>query len=144
MDCAEIALDVGDLGEAARKPLEEAMRTFRRFPNLGAPGAERVLLFCGAHPVLSLDSNGLRVLVRLGFAPQLRSYAATYRAVREAVDPQTPEDVPWIIRAHQLLRRHGQLVCRRTMPECGRCVLRKSCAFAARYPRAGDAGKPRS
>jgi endonuclease-3 len=104
---------------------------FQRFPNLGAPGAERVLLFCGAHPVLSLDSNALRVLVRSGFAPESKDYGRTYRAVRAAVDPEVPRDVAWIVRAHQVLRRHGQDVCRRSRPECGRCPVRARCAFDA-------------
>ena len=33
----------------------------------GEPGAEKVLLFSGSAPVLALDSNALRVLLRLGF-----------------------------------------------------------------------------
>lgn len=128
--CAEIADEIGDLRAAAKRPLDEARRTFERFPNLGRPGAERVLLFCGAHAVLSLDSNALRVLVRLGFAPESKDYAKTYRAVRAAADPEAPKDVAGTIRAHQVLRRHGQDVCRRSHPECPRCPLRPRCAFA--------------
>jgi endonuclease-3 len=129
LDCARIALDVGDLRAAAARPFDEARRVFQRFPNLGAPGAERVLLVSGAHPVLSLDSNGLRVLVRLGFAAESKSYASTYRDVRAAVAPQVPNDVAWVVRAHQVLRRHGQEVCKRTKPDCAGCVLRSKCAF---------------
>ena len=128
--CAELADEIGDLRAAAKRPLEEARRLFEMFPNLGRPGAERVLLFCGAHAVLSLDSNALRVLVRLGFAPESKDYGKTYRAVRAAADPEAPRDVAATIRAHQVLRRHGQSVCRRTHPECPRCPLRDRCAFA--------------
>jgi len=130
--CAETASEIGDLDAAARRPLDEARRVFQKFPNLGAPGAERVLLFCGAHPVLALDSNGLRVLVRLGFASESKDYAKTYRAVRAEVEREVPADVAWVIRAHQALRRQGQDVCRRSRPECPRCPLRARCAFAAR------------
>jgi endonuclease-3 len=130
LDCARIATDIGDLDAAARRPLDEATRIFQRFPNLGRPGAERVLLFCGAHAVLSLDSNALRVLVRLGFAPESKNYAKTYRDVRAAVDPDVPDDVAWVVRAHQVLRRHGQDVCKRTKPDCARCPLRTRCPSA--------------
>jgi endonuclease III len=30
-------------------------------------------------------------------------------------------------RAHQLLRRHGQELCRNTAPACDRCPLASSC-----------------
>lgn len=129
--CAEIASEIGDLRAAAKLPLNEAIRVFKRFPNLGVPGAERVLLFCGAHAVLSLDSNGLRVLVRLGFAADSKDYAKTYRAVRAAVDPDVPQDVAWVVRAHQVLRLHGQTLCRRSSPQCELCPLRARCAFAS-------------
>ena len=125
--CAEIASEIGDLEAAAAGDLDAARRVFQKFPNLGRPGAERVLLFAGAHAVLSLDSNGLRVLARLGFAPESKSYDKTYRAVRAAVDPDVPPDVAWVIRAHQVLRRHGRTVCRRTSPECVRCPLARRC-----------------
>jgi endonuclease III len=129
--CAEIASEIGDLDAAANRPLDEARRVFERFPNHGRPGAERVLLFAGAHPVLALDSNGLRVLVRLGFAAESKSYDKTYRDVRAAVAPQTSgKEAAWLVRAHQLLRKHGQEICRRTRPECPRCPLRPRCAFA--------------
>ena len=127
--CAEIADEVGDLRAAAKRPLDEARRVFEEFPGLGRPGAERVLLLSGAHAVLSLDSNALRVLVRLGFAPESKDYAKTYRAVRAAADPEAPKDVAGTIRAHQVLRRHGQDVCRRSHPECPQCPLRPRCAF---------------
>jgi endonuclease III len=131
LECAEIASGASDLAAAARLPLDEARRVFQRFPGLGRPGAEKVLLFCGAHAVLALDSNGLRVLVRLGFAPESKDYAKTYRAVRAAVEPDVPDDVAWVVRAHQALRRHGQDVCRRTSPACDRCPLEPRCAFAS-------------
>jgi endonuclease-3 len=130
LECARIALEIGDLAAASKRPIDDARRVFQRFPNLGRPGAERVLLFAGAHPVLSLDSNGLRVLARLGFAPESKTYAKTYRDVRAAVDPQVPRDAVSVIRAHQVLRRHGQDVCRRTNPACDRCPLQVTCAFA--------------
>jgi endonuclease III len=33
--------------------------------------------------------------------------------------------------AHQLLRKHGQELCKRSQPICDQCPLRESCAFAA-------------
>jgi endonuclease III len=117
-----------DPDESAALPLREATRALQRFPGLGAPGAERVLLLAGAHPVLALDSNGLRALVRLGFAVEQPSYAATYRAVREALE--LPDDVAWLRRAHLLLRQHGRETCKRTRPRCDGCALARRCPAA--------------
>ena len=38
----------------------------------------------------ALESNGLRVLVRLGFGEDRKSYAATYKSVREATLEELP------------------------------------------------------
>jgi hypothetical protein len=48
------------------------------------------------------------------------------------VDDRTevPETVPARQRAHQLLRRHGQTVCRRSTPECPQCPIADTCPSA--------------
>lgn len=126
--CATIALELGDLGLVARKSLKDALRAFQKFPSLGQPGAEKVLLFCGAHRVLPVDSNGLRVLVRLGIGQESKSYSTTYRSVREALGTLT-QDTSGLIHAHVQLRRHGQEMCRRTSPACEACPLRTDCGY---------------
>jgi endonuclease III len=135
---AELTLDDfgGDLDAVRRMPLAAAKRALQKFPGIGEPGAEKILLFARIQPVLALDSNGLRVLVRLGFAAEASTYAGTYRAVREAVAGQLPSgnppDYAWLIAAHQLLRRHGQELCRRARPLCAVCPLREECRYDQR------------
>lgn len=130
-DVAEIAEEEfgGDLRPVLKLPFATAKKALRRFPGIGEPGAEKILLFTGTHPVLALESNGLRALVRLGFGEEKKDYAGTYRSVREAVKDGLREDCAWLVRAHQLLRRHGQDICRRSDPECERCPLARGCAF---------------
>ncbi len=124
IDAARIAQSLdAPLAAIVKRPLPEARRVLKRFPGVGEPGVEKIALFAGAHPVLGLDSNGLRVLVRLGFAREEKSYDRTWRAVRDAVSAELPDDVSWLQRAHQLLRRHGQELCRRTQPSCNDCPL---------------------
>ena len=41
-------------------------KALKRFPSIGDPGAEKILLFTRSYPVMALDSNGLRVLCRVG------------------------------------------------------------------------------
>ena|SRR3989442_1002081 len=52
-----------------------------------------------------------------------------YLAVQEAIAPQLEPDQDWLIRAHLLMRRHGQTLCRRNRPRCEACPLAEGCVF---------------
>ncbi len=119
----------GDLKQVLKLPLPKAKQALRKFPSIGEPSAEKILLFTRAYPVLGLDSNGLRVLVRLGFGEEKKNYTATYRAIQEAIKDQLKDDYDWLIAAHSLLRQHGKGLCRTSAPLCEKCPLRKSCAY---------------
>ncbi len=130
-EIAEILLK-GRLDAALGESLAKAKKTLRQFPSIGEPGAEKILMLARKHPVFGLESNGLRVLLRLGFAQEQKSYSASYRAVQTALSGQLPKDCESLTVAHQLLRKHGQELCKRSQPNCEECPLRRSCAFAAR------------
>jgi endonuclease-3 len=110
-------------------PPAEALRALKRFPMIGEPGAEKILLLTRTHPLLSLDSNGLRVLLRLGYGREGRSYAQSYRSVRAATAPEERADYDWLISLHGLLRMHGQRLCRRSAPLCSECPLLPCCDY---------------
>jgi endonuclease III len=118
-----------DLGSVLRKPLPQAKKTLKRFPSIGDPSAEKILLFTRSYPVMALDSNGLRVLCRVGFAEEQKNYSATYRSVQEALRHQLPRDYDSLIRAHQLLRHHGQELCKRSKPRCAECPVQTECNY---------------
>ena len=128
---ANIALQEfdGDLKSVLKQPLAKAKRALKKFPGIGDPGAEKILLFTRTHPVPALESNGLRVLLRLGYGEERKNYSATYRAAQEAVKPELKEDFDWLIEAHQLLRRHGQELCKRSQPLCPSCPLKLDCRY---------------
>ena len=119
----------GDLRNALKQPLPQAKRVLKLFPGIGEPGSEKILLFTGTHPILALESNGLRALVRLGFGSEQKNYAATYRSAQDAVKDQVERDCAWLMRAHQLLRRHGQELCKRSRPLCASCPLTAACRY---------------
>lgn len=121
----------GDLRGALSLPRERALRELAKFPMIGKPGAEKILLFTHIHPVLALDSNGLRVLTRLGYGKDDTRYEVAYRSVQKAVEKQLRRDFDWLISLHRLLRRHGQETCTRTKPDCETCPLRRSCPSAS-------------
>ncbi len=81
----------GDLRQSLKLPLAKAKQALRKFPGIGEPGAEKLLLLARSYPVLGLESNGLRVLVRLGFGKEKKNYTATYRSVQEAIRSQLME-----------------------------------------------------
>ena len=126
----------GDLGQVLKLPLPKAKQALRKFTSIGEPSAEKILLFTRAYPVLGLDSNGLRGLVRLGFGEEKKNYTTTYRAVQDAIKDQLKDDYDWLISAHILLRQHGKELCKTNAPLCEKCPVRKSCAyFKARQNR---------
>src|SRR5438105_3605133 len=119
----------GDLKPALKLPLPKAKQALRRFPSIGEPSAEKILLFTHSYPILGLDSNGLRGLLRLGFGEEKKNYAVAYRSVQEAIGHQLKKDYDWLISAHILLRQHGKEVCKTNAPLCEKCPVRKSCAY---------------
>ena len=107
---------------------------WRAYPGIGQPGQDRIELFAGSRAVLALDANGLRVLTRLGYAVPVRSYASGYRQAQATAGSQLPAEVPPRQRAYQLLRRHGQTVCRRKNPACASCAIAGDCPSAGHPP----------
>jgi endonuclease-3 len=108
----------------------QARKALKKFPTIGDPGADKILLFTGTVPRLAPESNGLRVLMRLGFVQEHKNYSTMYRAAQTALQNEFGEKCPPLITAHQLLRRHGQELCRRSAPRCEACPLRKACPSA--------------
>jgi endonuclease III len=123
----------GDLNSILSKPYAEAKRALKQFPNIGDPGAEKILLLCGMSAGLPLESNGLRVLVRLGRGRLQKDYGATYRSVQDDLAPElVRRDVKFLEQAHLLLREHGKTLCKEKAPLCDKCPLRKQCDYAAK------------
>ena len=119
----------GDLNAALRLPRPHAKKALQKFPSIGEPSAEKILLFTRSYPVLGLESNGLRVLLRLGFGAEQKTYSASYRSVQEAIRDQLNDNYDWLIDAHLLLRRHGKELCKTNRPVCEKCPVRNVCAY---------------
>jgi endonuclease III len=128
---ARITLDQfqGDLRKVLKLPLKQAKKALQLYPTIGEPGAEKILLFTKSYPVLGLDSNGLRVLCRIGYGQERKNYSATYHSVQEAAAGQIGQDCAPLIKANQLLRQHGQERCKLNAPLCRICPLTDLCAY---------------
>ncbi len=116
-----------------------AKQLLRRFPSVGEPSADRILLFAGSQITLAPDSNALRVLVRLGFAREEKNYSKMYRSAISATSGFL-ENISFAQRAHLLLRKHGQELCKRSAPRCELCPLRSDCVW---YRDARPSGAPK-
>ena len=133
-EIADIALAdfADDLEAVLALPPAKARRALRKFPGIGEPGAEKILLFTRTEPVLAFESNGLRALLRLGFGAESKNYARSYKSAQLAVEPMIERDCDARIRAWHLLRAHGQALCKYKAPDCDPCPLADACAFAQR------------
>lgn len=121
----------GDLRDALRLPLPQARKALMEFVGVGEPGADKILVFNGKARLLPLDSNGLRVLGRVGLIAEEKDYRRTYRNAQEVLARSLPEGTEALIAAHQLLRQHGQVLCKTSAPMCHTCPVRPSCSYAS-------------
>jgi endonuclease-3 len=119
----------GDLDRILDEPYEKAKRALKQFPTIGDPGAEKILLLCGVGERLPLESNGLRVLTRVGYGRAQKSYGATYRSVQEALENELPRNAKDLAAAHLLLREHGQTLCKTSAPLYRACPAADICSF---------------
>lgn len=121
----------GDLDAILQRPYADAKRALKKFPNIGDPGAEKILLFCGVAQGLPLESNGLRVLTRVGYGRAQKDYAKTYKSVQEDLKGELPLEASALQTAHVLLRTHGKQLCKDKGPICSQCPVANRCDYAA-------------
>jgi len=122
----------GDLAAGLKEmPLTKARAALKKFPGIGEPGADRILLFGGIAPVAAVPSNTPQVVVRLLRGKESDNYGRNYSESQKAIESEVAASFAARIRAYLLLKRHGQEVCKRTSPKCNECPVARSCAFAA-------------
>lgn len=119
----------GGLRERLGGPLPKIRKLLKGFPNIGDPGADRILLFAGIAPVAAIPSNCPHVLVRILHGRERENYAVTYREARDAIEAEVAANAEARQRAYLLLKRHGQEICKRSKPKCEECPVRNDCAF---------------
>ncbi len=129
-DVAQLTLDLagGDLARTlAALPLGKARALLKRYPTIGDPGADKILLFSGIAVRPSLESNGVRVMARLGLIAEQRNYGATYAAAVDVLARDGVMERDWLVQAYGVLRAHGKALCKRSAPLCLTCPLDEVC-----------------
>jgi endonuclease III len=119
----------GDMRAVLRRPLREARKVLKTFPTIGDPGADKILLFTKTAPVVAVPSNCVGVALRIFTGKMSKNYQANYRAEQEILRAELPEDCAPLLRAHLLLKQHGQEICKRTRPLCEQCPISTDCAY---------------
>lgn len=118
----------------AAMSVSASLAWLERLPGVGRKTAATVLNFSTLRkPVLVIDTHHLRVARRLGLVGR----RATIEQAYGLLAPLLPAD--WTAASidihHQLLKLHGQRLCRPRRPACGVCVLRDLCAFGSEVTR---------
>ena len=132
---ARIVRETDDFAGLLRSlPLAKARALLKRFPTIADPGADKILLLCGIAATPALESNGLRVLARLGLVEELADYSRTYKAAVSVLAREGQPDPAWLVTAFQVLREHGKGACRRGEPDCLACPFDGICAHVALRP----------
>ena len=121
----------GTLSKVVNLPRKEALKELQKFPVIGLPSAEKILLFAGIGSGIAPDSNILRVLFRLGVATETGNYSRDYKNMTTAIEELLPSEREIRIELHQQLRRLGKQVCRRCVPQCTSCPLVNHCETGA-------------
>jgi A/G-specific adenine glycosylase len=107
---------------------------WREFKGVGPYTAAAIASIAFGEPVAVVDGNVVRVLARLdGVRAKLRDASSAAKLFTgradELVDPQQPGDF------NQAMMELGATVCRKGVPDCGRCPLAGWCDAKAK----GDA-----
>jgi endonuclease III len=110
-----------------RGPLPNARRSLRLLPQLDPPGAHRMLLFAGDHPIVPVDARVLRVAARLGYAG---SEKPPFRRTRLTLGALLGGEREAFRRAFIYLSHHGSLTCTDRDPHCRVCPLAPECPEA--------------
>jgi len=111
------------------KGVRGAKNVLQKFPVIGEPGAEKILLFSKLAPVAAVPSACIEVPTRIWFGDSGKNYAADYRTARELLNAGLPEIFEARQRAYLLLKKHGQEICKRSSPKCEICPVTSQCAY---------------
>jgi endonuclease III len=111
------------------KGIRSAKGVLQKFPVIGEPGAEKILLFSKLAPVAAVPSACVEVPMRIWFGDAGKNYAADYRAAREVLNVGLPATFEARQRAYLLLKKHGQEICKRSTPKCELCPVTAQCSY---------------
>ncbi|WP_371933298.1 endonuclease III domain-containing protein [Ruegeria discodermiae] len=130
------SLSLDFLGEM---PADAAIIRLEKLDGIGRKTSAAVLKFSTLRKaVLLVDTHLLRVAARLGLISRKASIEKAYDTLMPLLPGQWEADD--MDNHHQLIKLHGQTLCRPAVPKCGCCPVREvcSCFRSARRSRSGS------
>jgi len=118
-----------DLDCLRRWPVARAAEYLGSFQGVGEKTICCVLLFSLGKAAFPVDTHIHRLARRLGFVADKADAAEAHRVMGALIPPKDYYPV------HMNLIRHGRQVCHARRPDCGACVVARSCPSRVR----GDA-----
>ncbi|MDT8286519.1 MAG: hypothetical protein RQ748_05360 [Elusimicrobiales bacterium] len=118
-------------------PAEALRRELISYKGVGPETADSIVLYAAGRPSFVIDAYSRRIGERLGLGRG--GHYDYWKALFEAGLPRRPEVYN---EYHALLVKLGKDFCRKTLPLCCGCPLRRECDYAA--VRRKDHGKDRS
>jgi len=81
----------GDLRTALKRTsVTQARSVIKKFPSMGDPGSDRMLLFGGISPIAAVPSNCPHVLVRIQIGREPENYRKTYSEAQRILQAYVP------------------------------------------------------
>ena len=114
---------------SAKQGIKAARKALKKFPVIGEPSADKILLFSKLAAVAAVPSASLDVPMRIFAGGPGKNYAADYRAVRQILDSSLKKDFEPLQRAYLLFKKHGHEICKHSKPKCEICPLTARCAY---------------
>jgi endonuclease-3 related protein len=134
-ECARIAIETfaGNVNVLLDETSERAVKQLQAFPSISKPSAEKILLFSNKLVALAPESNGIRVLARIGLIQEQKSYRKMYKET--GVLSVCSKKTKAFREANLLLQLHGRSLCRRKNPRCADCPLQNACRYGQEKSR---------
>jgi endonuclease-3 len=113
------------------RSLPQVRAALKQFPNIGDPGADRIILFAGISPVAAVPSNCPHVLVRIQLGREHENYTRTYREAQQMIEEGVPPNFDSRTRAYCFLRTMDSNCVRVQTPSAAPAPSRPTVHFQA-------------
>lgn len=100
-------------------------------PGVGLKVARCVMMYSLDRSVFPVDSNCLRVIVRLGWVDAPKSLGECSDHLMDEIQAIVPPKNRYSL--HVNLVSHGRRACRSVSPQCGECCIRSECHWAEQH-----------
>lgn len=114
----------GSLDALFATHVEPLRRDLLGIHGIGPETADDILVYAAGKPSFVIDAYSIRIMRRVGLAPESGDSYEAWQAMFHAA---VPEDVQVYNEYHALLDRHHKEACTKNAPRCNGCCLVEVC-----------------